>query len=192
MAVLLALPPMVLGLIATLTAVVCLLMLLLWRAGRCNAVQLQRSERLQQEKHEVELELASLQAASRERERALRLMQEALEASRLQLKDDFRHLSAEVLREREADFRAASQGSLAVLLQPFREQLQAFQQRVNQVHDESLRGNVSLAGEVRRLSEVGLQMSREAETLARALKGDKKLAGNWGEVQLERSLQRAL
>src|SRR5690606_4298337 len=42
-----------------------------------------------------------------------------------------------------------------------------------------------------RLSEVGMQMSREAESLATALKGDKKLAGNWGEVQLERSLQLA-
>jgi len=77
------------------------------------------------------------------------------------------------------------------LLQPFREQLDAFQRRVNQVHDQALRGNASLSTEIRRLSEVGMQMSREADTLARALKGDKKLMGSWGEIQLERSLQAA-
>ncbi|MFA7668304.1 MAG: DNA recombination protein RmuC [Burkholderiaceae bacterium] len=150
-----------------------------------------RCEALLREKHAAELELARLQAAQHERLQAFETMKEELTASRDRLKADFQQLATQVLQAREHDFRATSQDTLSALLQPFREQLQAFQHRVNQVHDESLRGNVSLATEIKRFSEVGLQMSREAETLARALKGDKKLAGNWGEVQLEHGLQMA-
>ncbi|NLC37163.1 MAG: DNA recombination protein RmuC [Alcaligenaceae bacterium] len=148
-------------------------------------------ESLQSANHEMQLELARIEATHGERERAFQLMKEELNDSRERLKADFQNLASQVLQERERHFHSSSQDAMGVLLQPFREQLQAFQQRVNQVHDESLRGNVSLATEVRRLSDVGMQMSREAETLAMALKGDKKLMGNWGEVQLERSLQLA-
>jgi DNA recombination protein RmuC len=150
-----------------------------------------RCEALQQERHAIELELARMQSAQLERERAHEAMRRELDESRERLKTEFHSLASQVLQERERHFHASSQDAMSVLLQPFREQLQAFQQRVNQVHDESLRGNVSLSGEIRRLSEVGMRMSQEAETLARALKGDKKLAGNWGEMQLERSLQLA-
>jgi DNA recombination protein RmuC len=59
------------------------------------------------------------------------------------------------------------------------------------VHAQSIRGNESLAGELRNLMGVGLKMSDQAENLAKALKGDKKTTGNWGEVQLERTLQLA-
>jgi len=152
-------------------------------ARRCDA--------LLREKHAVELDLARLQATQQERRQAFEAMREELLAARERLKADFEHLAGQVLREREHHFRASSQDAMSALLQPFREQLAAFQQRVNQVHDESLRGNALLSTEVRRLSEVGLEMSREADTLARALKGDKKLTGNWGEVQLERSPQMA-
>src|SRR5690606_21937270 len=153
--------------------------------------QAEHARQLQEQLSEARLELARVQATASERERAFRLMKEELDDSRERLKADFQNLAAQVLQEREQQFRSSSQDAMTILLQPFREQLQAFQQRVNQVHDESLRGHTTLASEVRRLSEVGLQMSREAETLATALKGDKKITGNWGEVRLERSLQLA-
>src|SRR3546814_1010508 len=77
------------------------------------------------------------------------------------------------------------------MLKPFREQIEQFQIRVNQVHDEALRGNVSLGAEIKRVLEVGMKISTEANTLASALKGDKKTTGNWGEMQLERTLELA-
>ncbi len=147
--------------------------------------------RAQRGRHRAEMELAGLKAAQHERQRAFEAMQRELEHSRERMRVDFEGLAARILQEKERDLRTSSQDAVLGLLQPFREQLQSFQQRVDQVHDESLRGNVSLATEVRRLSEVGLQMSREAESLARTLKGDKKVMGNWGEVQLQRSLELA-
>ncbi len=176
--------PLVVAVVAALAFAVLLLASLLARSRR-------RAGRLLDEKHVLEIELARTRAAQQERERAFETMKAELFDARERLKADFQLLAAQVLQEREAHFDASSRGAMSLMLQPLREQIEAFQKRVNQVHDESLRGNVSLATEIRRLSEVGLQMSREAETLARALKGDKKIAGNWGEIQLERSLQLA-
>ncbi len=170
--------------LVVLAVVSVLLGVALWRSRRHCA-------QLQIDLHDAELALAREQAAQQERDRAHAAMKEELVLSGERLKAEFQNLAARVLQERDLHLRASSQEALSALLQPLREQLHAFQQRVNQVHDEALRGNVSLSTEIRRLSEVGLQMSREADTLARALKGDKKLMGNWGEIQLERSLQAA-
>ncbi len=169
---------------ATLALLALVLFVMLLRMRR-------RYDHLLQEKHAVELELARLDTERHERQRAFELMKQELEDSRERLTHEFHLLASRVLHEKEQHFQTASRETLSGLLQPFREQLQAFQLRVNQVHDESLRGNVSLATEVRRLADIGMQMGKEAESLAQALKGNKKITGNWGEVQLERSLELA-
>lgn len=175
---------------AMLLILVIFCFILLRARGRIAWLE-EEADRVRDEKHALELELAALRAAQGERLSSFEQMKAELEFSRDRLKSEFELLASEVLRQREQHFQSSNRESMTLLLQPLREQLQAFQQRVNQVHDESLKGNVSLNSEVRRLAEVGLQMSREAENLARALKGDKKVTGNWGEVQLERSLELA-
>src|SRR5690606_24690594 len=97
----------------------------------------------------------------------------------------------QILEEKGKTFAQNSQSSLDAMLKPFRDQIDGFQKRVNQVHDETLRGNVSLSSEIKRVLEAGMKISSEANTLATALKGDKKATGNWGEVQLERTLESA-
>ena len=111
--------------------------------------------------------------------------------STLQLKAEFQNLANQILEEKGKSLAHSSQTSLEALLKPLRDQITGFQQRVNQVHDETLRGNVSLGMEIKHVMDMGLQISAQANSLASALKGDKKAAGNWGEVQLERSLQLA-
>jgi len=108
-----------------------------------------------------------------------------------QQKLEFQVLANQILEERGRAFSQSSQESLTALLQPLRQQIDAFQQRVNQVHDQTQRGQVELSGEIRRVLEAGLRMHDEAQSLSRALKGDKKLAGSWGEAQLEQTLQLA-
>lgn len=113
------------------------------------------------------------------------------EQARQQLKIEFQNLANQILEEKGKTFAQNSQSSLDALLKPFREQIDGFQKRVNQVHDEAVRGNVSLGSEIKRVLEIGVKMSAEANSLAIALKGDKKATGNWGEVQLEKTLQLA-
>ncbi|SUB37223.1 DNA recombination protein RmuC [Pasteurella multocida] len=77
------------------------------------------------------------------------------------------------------------------MLKPFREQIEGFQKRVNEIHSESVKGNAGLEAEIKKVLEIGLNMSQQADNLTSALKGEKKTLGNWGEVQLERALQLA-
>src|SRR3546814_15066486 len=108
-------------------------------------------------------------------------MKADFEQARDQLKAEFQNLANQILEEKGKTFAQNSQSSLDALLKPFREQIDGFQQRVNQVHDETLRGNVSLGSEIKRVLDVGLKISAEANTLASALKGDKKTTGNGGD-----------
>src|SRR5690606_6986396 len=116
---------------------------------------------------------------------------QAFSQAREQWNTEFRHLANQILEEKGQAMASANRTGIETMLQPFREQIQAFQRRVNQVHGESLKGTTLLGNELQRMQEIGLRMSTEADTLARVLKGDKKAAGIWGEAQLEQTLQMA-
>ncbi|PVY62511.1 DNA recombination protein RmuC [Pusillimonas noertemannii] len=140
---------------------------------------------------DAEKELSGLQATHAEKLAGYEELKQSLEQSRQQLKTEFQNLANQILEEKGKTFAHASQASLDALLKPFREQIHGFQQRINQVHDESVKGNAALGTEIKQVLEIGLKMSTEANTLATALRGEKKTTGNWGEIQLERSLQLA-
>jgi DNA recombination protein RmuC len=77
------------------------------------------------------------------------------------------------------------------LLKPFRDQLSDFRQRVETVHTTETRDRQALRSEIKSLQELNRQITEEASNLTRALKGDKKIQGNWGELILERVLERS-
>ncbi len=139
----------------------------------------------------LEKELIELKAVHSQKLASAKLLNDTFEQSRVQLKAEFQNLANQILEEKGKTFALNSQTSLDAMLTPFRQQIDSFQLRVNQVHDETVRGNVSLGSEIKRVLDIGIRMSTEANTLATALKGDKKTTGNWGEVQLERTLQLA-
>ena len=114
-----------------------------------------------------------------------------LNETRENLKKEFENLANKIFEDKGKSFTTTSQASLEVLLKPFREQITGFQTRINEVHSESLKGNTALEKEIQKVLEVGLEMNSQASNLTVALKGDKKAVGNWGEAQLERTLELA-
>ena len=114
-----------------------------------------------------------------------------LNETRDNLKKEFENLANKIFEDKGKSFTTTSQASLEVLLKPFREQITGFQTRINEVHSESLKGNTALEKEIQKVLEVGLEMNSQASNLTVALKGDKKAVGNWGEAQLERTLELA-
>ena len=114
-----------------------------------------------------------------------------LDKNREQLRIEFENLAHRIFEARDKQFSDRNQQSMEALLKPFGEQIHRFQSRINEVHEQSVRGNASLATELRNLLGVGMKMSDQAENLSRALKGDKKISGNWGEMQLQRALELA-
>lgn len=136
-------------------------------------------------------EITELRTSSIEREKHFTALQQQTEQSKQQLATEFQNLANRIFDEKSKGFIHTSQASLDNLLKPFREQIDGFQKRVNQVHSETLKGNATLEAEVKKVLEIGLSMSQEANNLTSALKGNKKVSGNWGEIQLERTLQTA-
>ena len=114
-----------------------------------------------------------------------------LNEARDNLKKEFENLANRIFEDKGKSFTATSRDSLEALLRPFREQINGFQTRINEVHSESLRGHTALEKEIQKVLEVGLEMNSQASNLTSALKGDKKTTGNWGEAQLQRTLELA-
>ena len=140
---------------------------------------------------QLQQQYVELQTIHKEKQAHFHEMQQSLDQARAQMKLEFQNLANRILDEKGKVFSASSQSALDALLRPFREQIDGFQKRVNQVHDEALRGNVALGTEIKRVADMGMQISMEASDLASALRGDKKTMGSWGEIQLERTLQLA-
>lgn len=151
----------------------------------------QQLAQLQREREQFALANASLNATQRAEKEKHKEQVALLESSKAQLATEFENLAHRIFEERGKKFSQDNQQSMESLLKPFGDQIHRFQSRINEVHAQSIRGNESLAGELRNMMGVGLKMSDQAENLAKALKGDKKTTGNWGEVQLERTLQLA-
>ncbi|TVR42667.1 MAG: DNA recombination protein RmuC [Planctomycetota bacterium] len=111
--------------------------------------------------------------------------------ARTSLTEQFKVLSTEVLRANSQQLAEQQGERLKHLLAPFDTRLKAFQDQVRQAYESEVRERVSLKEELKRIAEQGERMTREADGLARALKGEAKTRGDWGEVILERILEQS-
>ena len=139
----------------------------------------------------LEGELNVERALSEERDKAFKLQLEQVEANKSALKIEFENLSRELLAARGKELVETNSNNLSAILKPLSEKIDGFQHRVNQVHSDMIQNSASLIQQIKQLETVGLTMSADAQHLTEALKGDKKLVGNWGETQLERTLELA-
>jgi DNA recombination protein RmuC len=144
---------------------------------------------LRESLHAVEKN-SQIKQSQLEKERELGVQKlEQFEDSRRQLKIEFENLANKILGDKARAFDKTNKDSLEALLKPFREQVEGFQKRVNDVHSESVKGNASLESEIKKVLEVGMKIGNDAQNLTDALKGDSQKRGSWGETQLEKTLQ---
>ncbi|MFC0269544.1 DNA recombination protein RmuC [Kushneria aurantia] len=114
-----------------------------------------------------------------------------LVSAREELTREFERLAGRIFDERQQQFAQYSRDSIAGLTAPLREQIEQFRARIETLHGEQQRGHTQLAGQLDQLAGLNRQMSEDASNLTRALKGDSKARGNWGELILERVLERS-
>jgi len=116
---------------------------------------------------------------------------ELLDQAREQLRLQFAELASGILDEKSSRFGRESQEKMETLLAPFHEQLVSFRKQVDTIHHAETRDRSALQQEIMTLRDVNQQMSQEALNLTRALKGDKRIQGSWGELVLERVLEQS-
>ncbi|MEQ9102096.1 MAG: DNA recombination protein RmuC [Imperialibacter sp.] len=104
---------------------------------------------------------------------------------------EFKHLAQEIFEEKSKKFTDQNKTNIAEVLNPLREKIAEFEKKVEDTNKESLKWNSSLSEQIKNLRELNQQITKEAENLTRALKGDSKSQGSWGEMQLEAILEKA-
>lgn len=106
-------------------------------------------------------------------------------------KNDFELIANKILDDKSKKFTEQNKANLDVILNPFKEKIQNFEKKVEEVYDKELRDKISLREEVKKLYDLNNKISEEANNLTKALKGDNKKQGNWGELILEKILERS-
>jgi len=114
-----------------------------------------------------------------------------LNEAKAELTNQFKSLAHDIFDEKGKTFSEQSQVKLDALLNPFRDQLKDFKQKVEDVYVFEAKERASLKQELENLRALNQQINQEAMNLTRALKGDKKTQGNWGELILERVLEQS-
>ena len=114
-----------------------------------------------------------------------------LKDAETRLNNQFENLAGKIFDERNRQFTEHNKTSLDHIVRPLREQLGEFKQRIETVYDNENKDRSSLREEIISLRRDTAQMNQEALNLTRALKGDKKTQGNWGEMILETVLEKS-
>lgn len=148
-----------------------------------------RMERLVQDKTQLERDNSRLATELREAGRRAAEHQQALHDSKQELQVQFENLANQIFDEKTRSFADQSKSSLDTILTPFREKILDFERKVTEVYNTEGKERHSLLKEVQRLQELNQKIGADAENLTRALKGDARTQGSWGEVILERILE---
>lgn len=104
---------------------------------------------------------------------------------------EFENLANKILEEKSAKFTEQNSVNMKNILLPLQDKIQGFEKKVEQTHKESIDYHAALRQQIVGLSEMNAQMSKETLNLTKALKGDSKMQGNWGELVLERVLEKS-
>jgi DNA recombination protein RmuC len=104
---------------------------------------------------------------------------------------EFQNVAEKLLKEKSKEFVDVNRTNLDTILNPLKENLKAFEEKVDKVYNMEAAERNTMKGVITQLMELNKQISDEAQNLTKALKGDNKKQGNWGEVILERVLERS-
>lgn len=138
---------------------------------------------------EAEKTVQELQTRLEEQQKQNLESKQQLEESKLALKAEFQNLANEILESKGKAFAEQHKERLDALLKPFKEQLGEFRDKVEEARKEDSAGRAALKQQLETLHSLNIKITNEAENLTKALKGDKKLQGCWGELQVEKILE---
>jgi DNA recombination protein RmuC len=152
---------------------------------RTELEQMRKSERTQ---------IAELASALEQRNGMCKRMEEQageVAEIRNQFQKEFQNLANKIFDEKSEKFANQNKVQLDLLLNPFKDKLRDFESKVEKVYNEENKDRINLKAEIKLLSDMNKQLSSDANNLATALKGSNKSQGSWGELILEKILERS-
>jgi DNA recombination protein RmuC len=174
-------------------------------AGSAILLEQEKNKSLQQQvtelKHELESErhkvletnnsLAASEADYRNLQEKLQDQRKELETLNEKFTLQFKNLANEIFEEKSKKFTDQNKTNLYDLLKPLGEKITEFEKRVEETHKDTISRSSALREQLENLQKLNVQMTREAENLTRALRGDSKTQGAWGEFILESILEKS-
>lgn len=165
------------------------------QASRVSELENQIVER---ERKQMEVQLAlskshaiqqTMTAQFQAEQKALQEKVITLEAAETRLKTQFEHLAHKIFEDRSDKMQQQNANQLDGILAPLKQQLEGFRQQIRESYQTEQSERITLKTQLEQLQQLNLKMSQDAINLTKALKGDNKQQGNWGEVVLSRVLQ---
>jgi len=148
---------------------------------------LNEREAIRKEKEFLNSELVKRNTEFHNLEKEIRKQQENEE----KLQEKFENLANKILEDKSTKFTKQNKENLEILLNPLQEKIKTFEKKVEDTNKESVGRHSELKEQLKHLSELNRQISKEADNLTKALKGDSKMQGNWGELVLTRILEKS-
>ncbi|PQJ14802.1 DNA recombination protein RmuC [Aureicoccus marinus] len=157
--------------------------------------QLQKSEEIKQQiLQEQEGLKLKLQESELRREGVVKQLEdqkEELEKLQEKFTLEFENLAQKILDEKSEKFALQNQKNIKVILDPLKEKIKQFETKVDDTQKANIGIHAALKQQLEHLQAQNMKMTKETENLTKALKGDSKMQGNWGELVLERVLEKS-
>ncbi|WP_438830674.1 DNA recombination protein RmuC [Chryseobacterium artocarpi] len=134
---------------------------------------------------------SELSAQNESLQKSLTTQKEEITKIQDESKLQFENLANKILEEKTEKFTTLNQNNLKNILEPFQEKIADLKNKVNEAYEKENKERFSLAEKVKELAELNQQISEDAKKLTRALKGESKTQGNWGEMILESILEKS-
>jgi DNA recombination protein RmuC len=159
-------------------------------ASRCRELEAEvATERSKAD--ESTIKLATQEADFRNLNEKLLTQKTEIAEMQQKLTSEFKVLANEILKQHATEFTQSNQKNIGEILNPLKEKIKDFEEKVQKAYEQEGRDKTSLKTEILHLLELNKRLSEDAENLTKALKGDVKKQGNWGEMVLERVLERS-
>ncbi|HXD94832.1 MAG TPA: DNA recombination protein RmuC, partial [Bacteroidia bacterium] len=135
--------------------------------------------------------LAKAEEAFKNQDEKLKTQKAELEEIQKKLTTEFENIANKILDEKSKKFTDQNKTNLDIILNPLKERIKEFEDKVDKTYKAESAERITLKTEIKQLVELNKQVSDDANNLSKALKGDNKTQGNWGEVILEKILERS-
>jgi len=151
----------------------------------------QERETIRTEKESLAIQLSKKETDFENLSERNKEQKEEVEKLQEKFTKEFENLANKILEEKTNKFTEQNKENLKNILTPLQDKIQLFEKKVEDTHKESIDYHAALRQQIVGLREMNEQMSKETLNLTKALKGDSKMQGNWGELILERVLEKS-
>jgi len=160
-------------------------------AGEDKVLLSEKLDQVNAERQDLEKKLVEAQSDYRHLQQKLETEKNELAKLQEKFKIEFQNIANTILKQNTREFNESSHKNMSELLNPLKEKITLFEKKVEDTYQKGLKDQTDLKAELKRLHDLNMKLGEEAGNLTRALKSDSKKQGNWGEVVLERILERS-